>query len=273
MRISVLGSGSRGNAILVTGDGTRIMVDAGFSARVLEGRLRSLEVTPETLDAIVITHDHGDHTRGVGVFARRHKTPVFITEETLAACRGLFKGGEDIQLYRAGFPFSVGCLWVEPFLTVHDARDPVAVAVRDQGTGVKLGVATDLGRPTTQVLHALAGSDFLVLEANHDRILLQESSYPWAVKSRIASSHGHLSNEAAAQLAMELLHPRLAGVVLAHLSAECNRPELAESVVGAVLRKAGYRGLLRVASQDSPTELMDVQALGQRLGPDQLPLL
>ena len=273
MRVSVLGSGSRGNALLVTGGGTRVLVDAGFSARDLEGRLRSLQVQPEALDAIVITHDHGDHTRGVGVFARRHRTPVFMTEATLQACETLFRGGEDLRLYRAGFPFSVGSLRVEPFLTVHDARDPVAVAVTDMGTGVKLGVATDLGRPTAQVRHALSGSDFLVLEANHDRALLQESRYPWSVKSRIASSHGHLSNEAAAQLALELLHPGLAAVVLAHLSAECNRPDLAQSVVGAALRKAGYRGLIEVACQDRPTKLMDVPELRRRLGPAQLPLL
>jgi phosphoribosyl 1,2-cyclic phosphodiesterase len=273
MRVSVLGSGSRGNAILVTGGSTRVLVDAGFSARNLEGRLRSLQVLPETLSAIVITHDHGDHTRGVGVFARRHGTPVYMTEATLKACRTLFRGGEDVRLYRAGFPFSVGGLQVEPFLTVHDARDPVAVAVKDEGTGMKLGVATDLGRPTAQVRHALAESDFLVLEANHDRTLLQESPYPFSVKSRIASSHGHLSNEAAAQLALELLHPGLAGVVLAHLSAECNRPDLAQSVVGAVLSKAGYRGLLLVASQDRPTELLDVPELRRRLGPEQLALL
>jgi len=273
MRVSVLGSGSRGNSILVTGGDTRILVDAGFSARALEERLRSLGIPADTLAAIVITHDHGDHTRGVGVFARRHRTPVYLTEQTLDACEALFRGGEDIRLYRAGFPFSIGRLSVEPFLTVHDARDPVAVALTDTATGFKLGVATDLGRPTAQVRHALSECDLLVLEANHDRTLLQESGYPWTVKSRIASSHGHLSNEAAAQLALELLHPRLAGVVLAHLSAECNRPELAESVVGAVLRRAGYRGLLRVASQDRPTELMDLNALRQRLAPDQIALI
>jgi phosphoribosyl 1,2-cyclic phosphodiesterase len=273
MKVSVLGSGSRGNAVLVAGGNTRILVDAGFSARDLESRLQHVGVLPDTLDAIVITHDHGDHTRGAGVFARRHETPVFLTEQTLEACRCIFTGGENIRVYRAGFPFLVGSLSVEPFLTVHDARDPVAVALRDGDTGLKLGVATDLGRPTAQVRHALSGSDFLVLEANHDRGLLQGSRYPSALKSRIASSHGHLSNEAAAQLALELLHPGLAGVVLAHLSAECNRPELAEAVVGSALRRAGYRGLLRVASQDRPTELMDVPALRRRLEPDQLPLI
>jgi phosphoribosyl 1,2-cyclic phosphodiesterase len=273
VKVSVLGSGSRGNSILVISGSTRVLVDAGFSARALETRLGSLGVLPEEIQAIVVTHDHGDHTRGVGVFARRHGTPVFLTDLTREACGSLFRGKEDLRSYRAGFPFSVGSLRVEPFLTAHDARDPVAVALTDTETGFKLGVATDLGRPSSQLRHALSRSDVMVLEANHDPGLLHQSPYPLSVRSRIASSHGHLSNEAAAQLAVELLHPRLAAVVLAHLSAECNRPDLAEAVVGQALRSAGYEGVLQVAEQDIPTPLMDIAELRQRLGPDQLALI
>ena len=255
------------------GGSTRVLVDAGFSARALEDRLGSLGVLPQEIHAIVVTHDHGDHTRGAGVFARRHGTPVFLTGLTREACGSLFRGEEDLRSYRAGFPFSVGSLRVEPFLTAHDARDPVAVALTDTETGFKLGVATDLGRPSSQVRHALSLSDIMVLEANHDPGLLHQSPYPPSVRSRIASSHGHLSNEAAAQLAVELLHPRLAAVVLAHLSAECNRPDLAESVVGQALRGAGYEGVLQIAGQDTPTPLIDVAKLRRRLGPDQLALI
>jgi phosphoribosyl 1,2-cyclic phosphodiesterase len=252
---------------------TRVLVDAGFSAKAVEERLGSLGVLPEEIDAIVVTHDHGDHTRGVGVFARRHGTDVFLTDLTREACNSLFRGGEKLRSYRAGFPFGIGSLRIEPFLTAHDARDPVAVSVTDSGTGYKLGVATDLGRPTSQVRHALTGCDVLVLEANHDAGLLHLGPYPPAVRARIASSHGHLSNEAAAQLAVELLHPRLAAVVLAHLSAECNRPDLAESVVGRALEEVGYKGELSVALQDTPTPLLDVERLRRRLEPDQLPLI
>ena len=273
MKVSVLGSGSRGNAILAVAGNTRILVDAGFSAKALENRLGLLGLLAEEIDGIVITHDHGDHTRGAGIFSRRHGTPVFLTDLTRDACGTLFRGSEDLRTYRAGFPFTVGSMEVEPFLTAHDAMDPVAVSVRDMDSGIKLGVATDLGRPTAQVRHALSHCDFLVLEANHDLGLLHQGPYPASVRNRIASSHGHLSNEAAAQLAVELLHPRLAAVVLAHLSAECNRPELAEAVVAGALRKAGYEGLLLVAEQDSPTELMDVARLHRRLGPDQLDLI
>ncbi|MBT8398522.1 MAG: MBL fold metallo-hydrolase, partial [Gemmatimonadetes bacterium] len=222
MKVSVLGSGSRGNSVLVMAGTTRVLVDAGFSARSLEDRLGSLGVLPEEIQAIVVTHDHGDHTRGVGVFARRHGTPVFLTDPTREACGSLFRGKERLESYRAGFPFSVGSLTVHPFLTAHDARDPVAVSLTDSESGFKLGIATDLGRPTSQVRHALSDCDILILEANHDPGLLHQGPYPASVRSRIASSHGHLSNEAAAQFAVELLHPRLAAVVLAHLSAECN---------------------------------------------------
>jgi phosphoribosyl 1,2-cyclic phosphodiesterase len=273
VKVSVLGSGSRGNSILVTSGGTRVLVDAGFSARALEDRLGLLGFLPEEIDAIVVTHDHGDHTRGAGVFARRHGTPVFLTDRTREACGALFRGKEKIQSYRAGFSFSIGSLTVHPFLTAHDARDPVAVALTDADTGFKVGVATDLGRPTSQVRHALSRSDVLVLEANHDPGLLHQGPYPASVRSRIASSHGHLSNEAAAQLAVDLMHHHLAAVILAHLSAECNRADLAEAVVGTALRNAGYKGILRVAEQDSPTPMLDVAELRRLLGPDQLALI
>jgi phosphoribosyl 1,2-cyclic phosphodiesterase len=252
---------------------TRVLVDAGFSARELERRLDRIGVTPEDVAGIVVTHDHGDHTRGMGVFARRHGTPLHMTERTRDACAPLLRGGEDVRLYRPGHAFTIGDVRVEPFITVHDAADPVGVALVDECTGLRLGVATDLGRPTAQIRHALEGCDLLVLEANHDEVLLATSVYPWAVKRRIASSHGHLSNQAAAQFAVELLHPRLAGVVLAHLSNECNRPALALEVVGEALRKAGWTGYLEVALQDEPLPLLEVEELRRRVGPTQLSFL
>jgi phosphoribosyl 1,2-cyclic phosphodiesterase len=196
-----------------------------------------------------------------------------MTRATREACAELLTGDETVVEYRPGRPFRVGQLRVEPFLTVHDAADPVGVAVVDEATGLRLGVATDLGRPTAQIRHALTGCDLLVLEANHDEVLLHTGPYPTSVKRRIASSHGHLSNQAAARLATELLHPRLAGVVLAHLSFECNRPVLAERVVGDALRAAGWRGHLEVALQDRPSRMLDLEELRLRAGPSQLSLL
>jgi phosphoribosyl 1,2-cyclic phosphodiesterase len=272
MRVACLGSGSGGNAILVEADAGRVLVDAGFSARDLTRRLHQVDVHPDSIDAIVITHDHGDHTRGMGVFARRHRAVLYMTAATRTACAGLLQGSESFVCYSPGRPFRIGPFQVEPFLTAHDAADPVGVAVVEVATGQRLGVATDLGRATAATLHALSGSDFLVLEANHDEEMLHVSAYPWSVKTRIAGSHGHLSNSAAARIAKELLHPGLAGVLLAHVSAEANRPELARLVVGKVLARAGYRGFLGVARQDEPTQFFDVELLRRKLGPTQLSL-
>lgn len=273
MKISVLGSGSGGNSIFVWAGNTRLLVDAGFSAKQVAERLDGLGVDPDSISGIVVTHEHGDHTNGVGVFARRHDTPLYMTDRTRQACAKLLRGNERVEEYRVGRPFHVGDVRVEPFLTVHDAADPVGVALVDQCTGLRVGIATDLGRPTTQIRHALTACDLLVLEANHDEVMLHTSRYPASVKRRISSSHGHLSNQAAARLAIELMHPRLAGIVLAHLSKECNRPALAREVVTRALEKAGWEGHLEVAFQHRPTELLDVEDLRFRSGPSQLSLL
>lgn len=268
----MLGSGSRGNAILVESGGVRLLVDAGFSGKDLARRMAAVDVAPESITAILITHDHGDHTRGMGVFARRFGTPLHLTRRTREACARLLRGDERVVEYDSAAPFDMGPLRIQPFLTVHDAVDPVAVTITDTVTGSKMGVATDLGRPTTSVRAALASSHLLVLEANHDDGRLWNGPYPWSVKQRIASSHGHLSNRAAAELATELHHEALAAVVLAHLSDSCNEPELAHDAVGASLDRAGFQGLLRVADQDDAGEPMDVEGLRARSAPRQLSL-
>lgn len=273
MRVTVLGSGSNGNAALVESGDVRILVDAGFSGRDLERRLRAVAVDPASLSAIVITHEHGDHTRGMGVLARRFAVPLYLTPVTRDACSRLLRGTERVHAYASTRPLRLGGLEVRPFLTVHDAADPVAVTVREVESGDRLGIATDLGRPTAAVRAALAGCHFLVLEANHDEALLWNGPYPWSVKQRIASSHGHLSNEASAELARELHHVELHHVVLAHLSEHCNDGGLAREVVGMALDRIGYRGPLLVAPQDRPMEPVDVAALRRARAPAQLELL
>jgi phosphoribosyl 1,2-cyclic phosphodiesterase len=273
LKVVILGSGSGGNATLVEGvDGVRVLVDAGFSGRDLEGRLRAVGVEPESLSAVFITHEHGDHTRGMGVLARRFGLALYLTPITRAACDVLLFGKEDVRSYHSSEPVSFGSLEIRPFLTVHDAADPVAVSVVEVPTGDKLGIATDLGRPTAAVRAALAGCHLLVLEANHDEALLWSGPYPWSVKQRIASSHGHLSNRASSELARELHHPQLHAVALAHLSEHCNDRALAHEVVGAALDDIGYRGSLVVAAQDRPLEPIDIQQLRRRAAPAQLTL-
>ena len=273
MKVTILGSGSSGNSILVESGDTRLLVDAGFSGVDLERRLAAVEVAPESIQALFITHDHADHTKGMGVGARRWGIPLYLTEPTRRACAPLLRGEESVLEYSSTAPVRVGPLEICPFLTVHDAVDPVAVTVTDVPTGEKLGIATDLGRPTTTVRSALRDCDLLVLESNYDDVLLRESVYPWSVKSRIASSHGHLSNRAAAELATDLAHPGLACVVLAHLSERANHPGLAEESVGLALESVRYRGEMRTGRQDRPLPPIDVSRMKRRLMPQQLALL
>jgi phosphoribosyl 1,2-cyclic phosphodiesterase len=273
VKVTVLGSGSGGNATVIESGGGRILVDAGFSARDIERRLAQVDIAAGSLEGIVITHDHGDHTRGMGVLSRRHGIPLYLTPVTHRACARLLRGDEPVREYRSEEPFRIGGLEIRPFLTAHDAADPIAVTVTEVGTGLRFGIATDLGRPTTSVRAALAGCDVLVLEANHDDALLWRGPYPWSVKQRIASSHGHLSNRAAAELARELWHSGLGAVVLAHLSEHCNDGALAAEVVGLGLERCGYRGTLEVAPQDRPLAPIDVAAARRTVLPQQLALL
>jgi phosphoribosyl 1,2-cyclic phosphodiesterase len=265
MRVTILGSGSNGNSTLVEAGDARLLIDAGFSGRDIETRLRDVGVEPESINGIVITHDHGDHTRGMGVLARRFGLPLYLTARTRVMCEDLLNGSEDVRTYTSSLAFRIGALEVRPFLTVHDAADPVAVTVSDVDSGARLGIATDLGRPTAAVRAELRNCNMLVLEANHDDALLWSSAYPWSVKQRIASSHGHLSNRASAQLVRELLHANLHNIVLAHLSEQCNDAGLALNTIGGALARTRYRGTLNVAPQDRPMDPVIVKPGVQQL--------
>jgi phosphoribosyl 1,2-cyclic phosphodiesterase len=232
-KVHVLGSGSRGNSILIESSETCILVDAGFSGRQIERRLEAVEVPPDIVGALVITHEHRDHTQGMGILARRWDIPVYIAQATAKSCSSLLNGEEELRFYRAGQAIDLGDLRVEPFLTCHDAIDPIGVTVRQRTSGLKVGIATDLGTPTLSVRHALKQCDLLILEANHDDLMLRNGPYPWSVKSRIAGRHGHLSNRAAAQR---------------------------------------YEGLLRVAAQDEPLAGLDVTLLASAVRSPQLGL-
>ena len=250
--IASLGSGSRGNAFLVQTEDARVLVDAGFSGREMARRLAALEVDPESIDLVVITHEHRDHTTGIGVGARRWGWTLAMNGRTHGACRGLLRGEERVRALPAE-GLRVGSLEIEPVATCHDAADPVAIVLRHVGSGIRIGVATDLGRATTPVRHALRGCSFLVLEANHDERLLREGPYPWGVKHRIGGSRGHLSNRLTAQLARELVHPGLGGILLAHLSDECNDPGLAADRVAEGLLPVRFDGVLETAAQAEPS--------------------
>lgn len=261
MKIASLGSGSRGNAVYIESASTRILVDAGFSGSELARRLGALGRDPSDVDAVVVTHEHRDHTSGIGVAARRWGWPLFMTMGTAVACEDLLRGGEETQIFESESRFQIGDLEIHAVPTCHDAADPVAVTVTENGSALKAAVATDLGRATTSVRAALTGCHYLVLEANHDEVRLRDAPYPWSLKQRIGGSRGHLSNHLAGDLAREILHPELGGVLLAHLSQECNEPRLALAAVRKATRPAGFRGTVEVAGQNEAGPMTDISEL------------
>jgi phosphoribosyl 1,2-cyclic phosphodiesterase len=264
LRIACLGSGSRGNSVLVEAGATTILVDAGFSGAEIERRLERLGVVPTGIAAVVVTHEHRDHTGGIGIAARRWGWPLHLTRATASACATLLRGDEEIVLHERDAVFQVGDLSVRLVPTCHDASDPVAVHLTCAISGLRAGVATDIGRATAPVRDAFRECHFLVLEANHDEVRLREAPYPWSVKQRIGGSRGHLSNRLAGELAVELHHEGLGGILLAHLSKECNEARQARTVVERALRAVRFRGRLEVAAQDEPSAWFDVRRLAAR---------
>lgn len=233
-------------------------MDAGLSVRELRGRLSRIGTKPEELSAVIVSHEHTDHVKGVGALARGFGLPVYITARTLSAASHKLGNGVDVNEFEPGTPFSIGDIYVEPFSTPHDAVDPVGFTF--QYSGVKLGFATDLGYATNLVIERLKGSDLLVLESNHDPVMLKEGPYPWLLKQRVAGKEGHLSNADAGRLLGQLLHPNLRHVLLAHLSETNNSPELAYRANSDVLarKSAGEEVILAVASQHATGQLVGV---------------
>jgi phosphoribosyl 1,2-cyclic phosphodiesterase len=245
MRFASLGSGSRGNALVVECGRSRVLLDCGFSLGETISRLSRVGVAAEELDAIVVTHEHDDHIGGVARLARRFDLPVWLTGGTLAGFEPLFDGVQT-RLIRDYRPFEVGDIEVQPFPVPHDAREPAQYVF--VGGRRRLGVLTDAGGSTRHIERMLSGCDALMLECNHDPDMLRESSYPQPLKDRISGRHGHLDNAAAAQLLARLDRSRLQKVVAAHLSQQNNRPELACAAMGAVLGEQS--GCIQVAEQD-----------------------
>jgi phosphoribosyl 1,2-cyclic phosphodiesterase len=249
VKLAVLGSGSQGNAIAIRAGGQTLLVDAGFGPRALARRAEAAGLPLAPLAGIVLTHEHGDHARGAAALALATGAPLIASPGTLAALPG--HEARTVPLPPYGGGLVLGPFTVTAALTAHDAREPIAVVVAD-ASGRKIGVAYDLGRPTAGVRHLLRGCAVLLLEANHDEVLLQTGPYPATVRQRIAGAAGHLSNRAAAELAAELWGPGLEAVVLLHLSERCNDAGLARRTVGRALRARGFRGRLLVAEQQLP---------------------
>ena len=227
MRICSLASGSKGNSLFIEYRNTRVLVDAGLSGRQIADGLESINVEPDSINAIGLTHAHNDHIRGCGVFARKFNTPIFAHPDTLDSITYLLKHREKIVPWKE--PFRIEELMFTPFPLSHDAYPTVGYLIT--GGDRKLAVCTDLGVITEQVVSHLSQAQFLVIESNHDPDMLINGPYPWDLKERIASRVGHLSNHDTAAFLKESINGRIQKIILAHLSEENNTSEIALNTV------------------------------------------
>ena len=253
LRFRSLGSGSTGNATLVEATSgsrtTRLLVDCGFGLKQLDARLARNGLVASQIDAVFVTHEHGDHIGCAHALARRNRVPVWMSEGTWLAT-----GGHDYQgqlhLARDGVQIGIGDLSLQPFTVPHDAREPLQLVCSDGAR--RLGVLTDLGHATPYVLARLAGLDALLLECNHDSEMLAGSAYPAFLKLRVGGNYGHLSNAAAGAIARAVHHGGLRHVVAAHLSEQNNRPELVRRVLAEALGANEDEMLTANAADGSP---------------------
>lgn len=235
LRVTVLGSGSSGNATVVECGSTRLLVDAGFSAKKLSEKLEAAGISPDSLSGILVTHEHTDHVQALPVFTRKWGVPVYITRHTHAALSTHADSTRWI-FFESGHSFSIGEVIITSFPIPHDAADPVGF--RLDYHGVCYGHLSDAGNITQEIRSHLQGVHALFLESNYDPDLLQsDPKRPWPVKQRICSHHGHLSNEQAGEFACELLHDKLKHIILGHLSKDCNTPGLALQSMRTILSR------------------------------------
>lgn len=233
MRFASLGSGSRGNSLIVEVGESRVLLDCGFSVKGMLERLGRLGLAPEDLSAILVTHEHADHVSGVFRLAGRYGIPVHMTHGTYSAMSRTTGKIPDCFPFDLTAAFFVDAIEIQPFPVPHDAREPVQYTFNDGNH--RLGVLTDAGSITPHIVEVLRACDALVLECNHDAELLASSAYPAMLKRRILGSFGHLENRQAADLLAQIETRRLQHVIAAHLSEQNNRPEIAKAVLACAL--------------------------------------
>jgi len=252
VRICALASGSSGNSTFVATERTRLLVDAGLSYRDTCNRMASIGEDPARLDAIVITHEHSDHVCGLVRLAKKLDLPVYMSWLTAPAIDWLGYAPK-LETFLAGSTLAVGDIEIDSFTIPHDAIDPVGFCVRAQG--IKFGIATDLGYVTDSIRFHLRRADLLLLESNHDLDMLKVGPYPWSVKQRVMSRVGHLSNDGACEFILRDFESSAAALILGHLSAHNNHPEIARLAARQALDQRGLETRLVVAEQKAPTEV------------------
>jgi phosphoribosyl 1,2-cyclic phosphodiesterase len=260
MRLIILGSGSAGNALYVESGATGVLIDCGLSAKETARRMTTVGIDPTRLSAIVVTHEHNDHIKGVRGMAKTAEAQVFLSAATRTES-AFASAGEGIawgEVIVAGEPFQIGSLNFYPFTVPHDGADTVAFTV--EADGVKAAAVTDLGYISQLVSQHLRGADFVMIESNYDREMLKAGPYPWSVKQRINSNVGHLSNDETARWIREDFDGKAEYLVLAHLSRRCNHPELARLAAFRALDTLGslffprLEERVRIAPPDRPSE-------------------
>lgn len=248
-------SGSSGNATFISDGKTNILIDCGMSGSRLKDALHAIDVLPENLDALLITHEHSDHTKGAGVISRRYDLPVYATIGTHAGMDIGRIEDKNIRFVKEDAEIEIGTIAVTPFAIPHDAQQPVGFTLTVGGE--KYSIATDIGKMTNTILDHVMGSKKVILESNHDIQMLQCGSYPFPLKQRILSDRGHLSNENAAKTALYLVQHGTEHIALGHLSEENNRPEIAMLESYNLLTQydinVGKDVFLQVANRHKPT--------------------
>jgi phosphoribosyl 1,2-cyclic phosphodiesterase len=258
LRVCMLGSSSSGNCTYVASERTRILIDAGLSYRETARRLETIQADVSRVTALCLTHEHSDHTGSLQALHRRVGLALYANSGTIQAVeQGGKTGPLPWNVFTTGMPFRIGDLDVEPFSVPHDSYDPVGFVI---GCGAaRVGVVTDMGMVTGLIRERLRRCQAVVVESNHDEKLLRDADRPWSLKQRIAGRQGHLSNEQAAELLAELAADTLRVVLLAHLSADCNRPELAMKTVRRVLEAKGRGHVdVKLTYPDQPSDVVDV---------------
>lgn len=243
-----LASGSKGNCIYLGTQNTKILIDAGISTKAIKTKLEEINVDLADIDAILVTHEHGDHIQGLKLLSCKMGIPVFANSETAKGIVESFHDCPKFKIFSTGETFEFGDLEIHPFSIQHDTLDPVAFTIKLND--LKLGFCADLGFVTSLVRNQLRDCDYLYLEANHQPSMVHASPRPMVYKQRVLSRVGHLSNESCGQLLSEIAHPKLKHVHLAHLSSECNTPETALGVVRDILKPQGIELEMSIAPQD-----------------------
>ena len=252
VQLTILGSGSSGNCAYLEADDIRLLIDAGLSGRQIRQRMLTIGRTPEKLNGILITHEHSDHIQGLVGLAAKMQIPIYCNRLTKDAIEAQLQLKLDFRLFATGASFEVGDVTVDTFSVPHDAYDPVGFLLHTSAGNI--GFLTDLGHATKLIIERVRPANVLVLETNYDRQLLQDDTRrPWSIKQRICSRHGHLSNDAAALVATEIVSAELRHLYLGHLSGDCNRPQLAFQAVSQSLQKIGAHHVeVETTSQDVP---------------------